>query len=343
VVGGVAFGNRGGEVATAGADGVVKVWDVASAQPLCTQEGHTGAVTALAFSPNGQKMATGGADRSLRSWTVPLPPLPAGELEKITAALPARATAAPRRPRRLLVFWRADAILHKGGVPAANKAIELLGKRTGAFTAEFTRDYEALEAPVLARYDALVLNSTAHIVLPDEGKRRALLAYVRGGGGVIGIHAAIDMFKDWREGADIVGATFGGHPWHPSGTWAVKLDEPGHPLLRAWGGKGFKLRDEFYELAEPYSRADRRVLMSLDLSDAATAGVSPLHRTDRDFAVSWIKRQGQGRVFYAMFGHIADPFFDPAVLRYYLDGIQYALGDLDADATPRPAAPARAR
>ena len=63
--------------------------------------------------------------------------------------------------------------------------------------------------------------------------------------------------------------------------------------------------------------------------------MKPLHRTDKDFAVSWIKKQGQGRVFYCMFGHIADPFHQRAVLAYYLDGIQYAVGDLEADASPR--------
>ena len=44
-----------------------------------------------------------------------------------------------------------------------------------------------------------------------------------------------------------------------------------------------------------YSGSDGKVLMTLDLSDAATAGVEPLHRTDRDFAVSWIKPYGKGR------------------------------------------------
>jgi type 1 glutamine amidotransferase len=244
--------------------------------------------------------------------------------------VPAKASAPARKPRRLLVFWRADAILHKGGVPAGNKALELMGKKTGAFTVEFSRDYAVFDPKVLGRYDALVLNSTAHIVLPDEGKRQALLDWVKGGGGVIGIHAAIDMWKGWPEGAKIVGATFGGHPWNPGGgPWAVKLDEPNHPLLRAWGGKDFKIRDEFYELADPYTRGDRRVLMSLDTRDPATAGVKPIHRTDKDFAVSWIKDFGKGRVFYGMFGHVADVFWNPTVLQYYLDGIQYVLGDLE--------------
>ena len=84
----------------------------------------------------------------------------------------------------------------------------------------------------------------------------------------IGIHAAIDTFKDWPEGAGIIGATFAGHPWGPAGTWAVKLAEPNHPLLRAWGGKDFKLHDEFYEMGAPFTRADRRVLtLEIDLGN----------------------------------------------------------------------------
>jgi hypothetical protein len=59
--------------------------------------------------------------------------------------LPETATVAPKQPRKLLVFWRADAILRKSGLPAANKAIELLGQKTGAFAAAVTRDYEPLD------------------------------------------------------------------------------------------------------------------------------------------------------------------------------------------------------
>ena len=99
------------------------------------------------------------------------------------------------------MFWRAEAILHKAGVPAGNKAIELLGERTGAFEADFSRDYEVFDPRVLRRYDAIVLNSTAHLAIPEAKQRQALLDYVRGGGGVVGIHAAIDMFKRWPEGA----------------------------------------------------------------------------------------------------------------------------------------------
>jgi type 1 glutamine amidotransferase len=320
------FSGKGDQLASA-AGTEIEVWDPASGERLCTQHGHTGAVQAVAFNPNGQKMASLAADRTMRLWTVPLPILAPDQLEKIAAAIPARAAHARQR-RRVLVLWRADAILHKGGVPAANKALELMARKTGAFEVAFTRDLRVLDPRVLARYDAIVFNSTAHLVIGDDARKAALLDFVRRGGGVVGIHAAIDMFRTWPEGAQIVGATFAGHPWHPDGTWAVKLEKPDHPLLRAFAGKGFKMHDEFYELGPPFTREDRQVLMSLDLSDQATAGVTPLHRTDRDFAVAWTKTFGKGRVFYCMFGHLADPFQLPAVLQFYLDGIQYVLGDL---------------
>ena len=134
----------------------------------------------------------------------------------------------------------------------------------------------------------------------------------------------------------MLGGLFDGHPWGAGGTWAFKLDEPEHPLNRAWGGKGFKLQDEIYQFKSPYTRADRRVLVSLDLSDPTTGGVEKgIKRTDRDFAVAWIKNEGQGRVFYCSLGHAANVFQDAKVLRFYLDGIQFALGDLEADSSPR--------
>jgi WD40 repeat protein/type 1 glutamine amidotransferase len=328
----VAFSPKGDQFA-AGAGKSIKVWDVVTGQRLCTQQGHTADVLSIAFNSNGQKMASAGADGNVNYWTVPLPPIPTDVLDKIKANLPAKATATPKKPRKLLVFWRADAILHKAGVPAANHAIQLMAEKTKAYQADFSRDYDVFDPKILANYDAIVMNSTAHLVMPDAA-RQPLLDFVNNGGGIVGIHAAIDTFKPWPQGAAIIGATFGGHPWTPSGTWAVKLEEPNHPLLRAFNGNNFKIHDELYEMSDPYTRADRRVLLTADTSDPATAGVKPLHRTDNDFALSWIKTHGKGRVFYCVFGHTADPFENPAVLQYYLDGIQYALGDLDADATP---------
>jgi hypothetical protein len=208
-----------------------------------------------------------------------------------------------------------------------------MATRTGAYTADVSREYEVFEAANLAKYDAVVLNNTTGLKLSDA-QQQALLAFVRRGKGVIGIHAATDNFNQWPDGAKMLGALFNGHPWGGGGTWAFKLDEPSHPLAKAFGGKGFKLKDEIYEMKEPYSRANCRVLVSLDLTDAATGGKGT--RADKDFAVAWIRKEGEGRVFYCSLGHDTNVFQEPAILRFYLDGIQYALGDLAADATPKP-------
>ena len=120
------------------------------------------------------------------------------------------------------------------------------------------------------------------------------------------------------------------------------IEEPDHRLTRAFRGEGFTVHDEIYEMGTPFSRADRRVLLRLDPSDPAVRevikgipGKEPTHRADLDFAVAWVKHYGAGRVFYADFGHLAEPLENPAIDSFYLDGIQYVLGDLEAEDAPR--------
>ena len=75
-----------------------------------------------------------------------------------------------------------------------------------------------------------------------------------------------------------------------------------------------------------------RVLASLDTNRSAKKG----KRTDGDFGLVWIQLFGQGRAFYSAFGHDKEIFWEPTILRHYLAGIQFACGDLAADATPKP-------
>lgn len=269
-----------------------------------------------------------------------LPVIAGDKLAKIETALPAKASATPKKPRKILVFWRCEQFFHAGGIAGGNKAMELMGLKTGAYKTEFSRDYAALEAANLAKYDVVVFNNTTHLDTFSWGlsdaQKQALLAFVRSGKGIVGIHAAVDNFYKWPEGQKMMGALFCGHPWASGGTWAFKLDEPDHQLNQAFAGKGFKLKDEIYQFRDPYSRDKCRVLLSIDLSDAATeTGGKRKVRKDNDYAVSWIKKEGEGRVFYCSLGHDLNVFQEPAILRFYLDGIQFALGDLEVPADPK--------
>jgi len=57
-------------------------------------------------------------------------------------------------------------------------------------------------------------------------------------------------------------------------------------------------------------------------------------RADHDYGLSWIKRDGQGRVFYHALGHSERIYAMKPVLEHLLAGMQYALGDLKADDSP---------
>ena len=116
-----------------------------------------------------------------------------------------------------------------------------------------------------------------------------------------------------------------------------RMTFPGVPVInRGFGGKGFVLSDEIYQIKGAYSREKFRVLISLDMSDERNKKIDPkgVHRTDNDFGVAWIRPYEKGRVFYSSLGHNHDLFWNTAVVQHYLDGIQYALGDLKCDDSP---------
>ena len=258
-------------------------------------------------------------------------------------------SAAPKKPRRVLMVARAFGYCHNDALAYGRRAFEVAAARTGAFALDFTEDVSALgDAAALAKYDAVAVNNCTMIsVKRFPAIEKALVEYVKGGGGLCLIHSAVDSFYDSEVVADMNGGLFWGHPWMAGGTWLFRNEEPTHPLTAPFAGLGasFKTSDEIYMQSSPaYSRDKDRVLLSIDLSDPATAaaadrwaksrGADKL-RADRDFAVSWVRRYGKGRVFYTSFGHDRRAFIDKPRLLHVLAGLQYCLGDLECPDAPR--------
>lgn len=265
----------------------------------------------------------------------PFPPLKPEEMAKIDAALPTSALAAPLKPRQLLVFYRTEGFVH-GCIPYANEALKRLGEKTGAYRVTLSEDMAVFTRESLAAYDAVLFNNTTQLKFEDLSARAALLEFVQTGHGVIGIHAATDNFPTWPEGRALLGGKFQGHPWTSGDIEAVKVDDPEHPLNAPFRREGFWINDEIYQITESYSRAAVRVLLSLDMSKPQNQrDPKKIVRTDNDFPISWIKTTpGGGRVYYCSLGHNVSIFSTPAVLQHYLNGIQFALGDLSADSVP---------
>jgi len=266
--------------------------------------------------------------------------LKAEEVQKIQNAAPAKPTVRPARPRKILVFWRCEGFFHKS-IPVVNEALKIMGRKTGAYeVTECTDDYSVFTPEKLSQFDAVCLNNTTHLKFnPKETPERckALMDFVKGGKGIIGVHAATDNFYEWPEAMEMMGGKFTGHPWTAGGTWAFKIDDPDHPLMAAFKGKGFKISDEIYRTDPPlYSRSKQRVLMSLDMSDPTTRNAKGVKPSDEDTGITWIKTWGKGRMFYCSLGHNDHIFWNPTILQHYLDGIQFALGDYKVDTTPKP-------
>src|SRR5947208_72516 len=97
--------------------------------------------------------------------------------------------------------------------------------------------------------------------------------------------------------------------------------------------RGLTLRDEIYQMKN-YSRDKVRVLMRLDMSKLDMTNKN-VHRTDRDFAVTWAKMYGKGRVYYTTLGHVEANWDKPEFQQMMTEAIKWAMGLENADVTSR--------
>ncbi len=268
----------------------------------------------------------------------------ASDRDKVEAAIPAKAPAAPQKPRKLLIF---DLNVGYGGhasIPTANLAFTLMGQKTGAFSTVISRDPAVFQRESLSQFDAVFLNNNVGNLFEDPALRQNLIEFVYGGGGLMGVHGTTVAFTRWTEGAredwPEFGIMLGGRgASHKAADEQVfiKLDEPDHPLNRPFGGQGFEYRSEFFRVHEPYSRDRVRVLFRID-TEKTDMNQSPAHgrlvRADNDYALAWVRNYGRGRVCHCTIAHSPSIFWDPKLLEFYLGAAQFVLGDLPAPTIP---------
>jgi uncharacterized protein len=285
-------------------------------------------------------------------------PKPA-DVEAMMAALPDKAPAKPKQPRKVLVLAKAAGYVHSS-IPLAAKTVEALGEKTGAWTATTSYDPAVINADNLKQYDLVFLDNTTGAFLDDpddpaatDARKKALLDFVRGGKGLAGIHAASDSYHTsggrgagpdaqpvgtWPDFNKMIGGFFKFHWVYPQ-LITVKIDDPKSPLTAMFHGQEFEIHDETYTFAQDsFSRENVHVLTSIDYSKMSDADKAKepaaTKRTDGDYGLSWIRREGRGRVFYEAHGHSETIYAIRPMLEHVLAGVQYALGDLKADDSP---------
>jgi len=251
------------------------------------------------------------------------------------------ADAQKPKAKRVLVFNRADGFKHKS-IPTSAEVFKQLDGKSDEFEFVVTDDVAHFDKDKLDGYAAVVFCLTTGEYVKDDPKnpgkppftdehKAALLDFVKSGrGGLMGIHSATDTFYKWPEFGEMLGGYFDGHPWNQSDKVTIKNEKPDNDVSKPWGTQPIELVEEMYQFKDPYRRADREVLMSIDVdkTDMTKKGIK---RKDKDFAVAWTKKHGDGRVFYTSLGHNDAVWNDPRYQAHLMEGLKWLTG---GDAKP---------
>jgi len=238
------------------------------------------------------------------------------------AAMAVPASPASAGPlTRVLVFSKTAGFRHSS-IPPGITAIRQLGAQNG-FSVTATEDAGQFTTANLAQYQAVVWLSTTGDVL-NAAQQTAFEAYINGGGGFAGVHAAADTEYDWPWYENLVGAYFHSHPATQTAT--VRVQDRGNAstahLPPAWSRY-----DEWYNY-RTNPRAGAKVLATLDESSYSGGNMGA------DHPITWCKTVGSGRAWYTGLGHTDESYAEANFTRMLLGGIQIAAGNRPADCRP---------
>ncbi|MEU0561442.1 LamG-like jellyroll fold domain-containing protein [Dactylosporangium sp. NPDC006015] len=252
-----------------------------------------------------------------------------------TVALPAVAHAAPADDGRLsvLLFYKAN--FHASNVEA-RQAVRDLATQLGAqfnqpVDIQETDDPAAFTTANLAIRDTVVFAQTGGVLF-NAAQRSALEAYIRGGGGFMGMH-----YTGWSVGesehdvnpfyARLVGAASEGHPENPGvRPGRVFVSDATHPLV-AGVTTSITRSDEWYDwVVNPAPNV--RTLVE---ADEASYGMG---RQGSKHPLTWCQTIDSGRSWYTSMGHEGTAYSETYMRAQMKNGLAYAAKLLAADCSP---------
>jgi type 1 glutamine amidotransferase len=228
-----------------------------------------------------------------------------------TAAFPAAAQGF-----RVLVFTRTTGFRHDS-IPDGIALVQALGAAHG-FGVDASENAALFTPQGLAAYRAVIfLNTTGEVL--NANQQAAFEAYVRGGGGWVGVHSAADTEYAWSFYGELLGrgAWFMSHP--PIQAATLRVEDGAHPSTRHFPAR-FSFIDEWYNFqADPRGAVD--VLLNID-----EASYSPGSGAMGDHPIAWCHSVGLGRAWYTGLGHRSETYGDAAFAQHLLGGILWAAG-----------------
>lgn len=213
-------------------------------------------------------------------------------------------------PDRALVFTRTAGFRHDS-IPTAVATLRQLANEEGLIV-DHSEDAGDFSAENLARYRVVVFANTTGDVL-DASQQAALQAFIRRGGGFVGVHSAADTEHDWPWYGQLVGAYFRSHPPGLQAT-RVQIERNDKPVGMPW-----PIRDELYNYRSN-PRGQVRVIATVDerLYDGGAMGA--------DHPIAWCHAFDGGHSWYTGLGHDNTVYGDANFLAQLRQGLRYAAG-----------------
>ena len=176
--------------------------------------------------------------------------LACGTVALLPALTPARGQASA--PTRVLVFSRAGWYRHPE-IPRTNGWLVRLGQENG-FIVDVTESPEDLKPGLLKAYRVLVLNNANELgTVLDDKQKQAIVDWFHGGGGIVGLHAALVHQTGWPWLSQLAGADFDSDSDFAPGMGDRRPRGPGAPGDERAGGRVRLLG----RLAQPRPLGDR--------------------------------------------------------------------------------------
>ncbi|MDQ3364483.1 MAG: ThuA domain-containing protein [Myxococcota bacterium] len=250
--------------------------------------------------------------------------LPLALLAVVAACGDERALGAPEaspdatRPAEVLLYSRTLGYRHTDAIAAA---VPTLAARLAAagVTSLATEDPAVLTAG-LAGARAVVFLYTSGDDLLDSDGRAALEAFVRGGGGWVGLHSAADTEYGWPFYQQLVVAPFASHPTIQPAT--IDVEDRTHPAMAALPAGRWTQSDEWYDFGrQPRDVPGVRILATVDEMTYQGGMMGA------DHPIVWSHEHLGGRALYSALGHAGTRWEEPAFVTHVVEAVRWALRD----------------
>jgi type 1 glutamine amidotransferase len=190
-----------------------------------------------------------------------------------------------------------------------------------------TQDCVQINPEMLSKVVAVAFYTTGELPISAQN-RAAFMAWMKAGGAFVGMHCATDTLYEYPPYLRMLGGVFNGHPWHE--TVQIEVLDGTHPSTGNLA-RGFAITDEIYQFRD-WDPTPLHELLRLGSGNGVDLKKGA--RTDGNYAVSWCREYGAGRVFYTSLGHRPEVWTDSRFRQHLLGGLFWAAHGADWRAAP---------